>query len=80
MTQRSAKIERVRFQILELLRENELHIELQNSFPNPTLYLCENENPNTRDKKKDIDIDHYMCLAGANKLLDKKYQSILFDK
>lgn len=54
-----------------MLRENELYIELQNSFPNPTLYLCENENPNTRDKKKDINIDYYMCLVGTNKLLNK---------
>lgn len=79
MSVRSGKIERARFEILRILEENNLHIEIGMGWPSLNLFLCENESPSTRDFKKDIDLNHYMSLSGANTFLKDKYNSILFD-
>ena len=78
MSVRSGKIERARFEILRILKENDLHIELGLDWLSVNLFLCENESHSTRDFKKDIDLNHYMSLSGANTFLKEKYNSSLF--
>ena len=75
----SGKIERARFEILRILKENDLHIEIGVGCPGLNLFICENKSSSTRDFKKDIDINHYMALAGANTFIKEKYNSPLFD-
>ena len=79
MSVRSGKIERARFEILRILKENDLHIEIGLDWLSVNLFLCENKSHSTRDFKKDIDLNHYMSLSGTNTFLKERYNSPLFD-
>ena len=79
MSVRSGKIEKARFEILRILKENDLHIEIGLDWLSVNLFLYENESHSTKDFKKDIDLNHYMILSGTNTFLKERYNSPLFD-
>lgn len=66
----NSKVWGARNQILDILRENNLHIELGSScIGGIGLWLCENIPSKERDMNNDADLTHYMELEGAEKYL-----------
>ena len=66
----SSKLWEARNKILEILRENNLHIELgSDCIAGIGLWLCENEDIKYRNTKTDASLTHYMELHGAEAFL-----------
>lgn len=66
----SSKLWSARNQILEILRENNLHIELgSDCIAGIGLWLCENEDIKYRNTRTDASLTHYMELHHAEAYL-----------